>query len=258
MKAIRFFAAIMIFFQTVLCMAAAERDLKDVIMSVLSATGHINAPSKSEVLIRYAERNSVPIEEIGKVLLQLAEDVEPGTGYRSVILDILGDLRLKEALPLLEKVIRQEDDTMRGVAIRAIVKIKNGSELLDFAHEVLRDRQQYSRRNRYKLYRAISTWHLKAESSKRDTRIWQLVLEFFSDALGEEPDADNLKRIDEEFGDADEQYRMSYEREEVLRKVEASAEVERSRKYASEQLGKLRKLPKEKRTRMKIGKSTEE
>ncbi len=251
MKAIGIILSV-VFFQMIFAPpVAALTDLREIVMEGLL----VNDAGKAERFRRYSEKSGVPISEIGKVLVTFAEDETLSKYLRDVAIDVIGDLGFEEALPVLKKISRSADNTMRGSAVHAVIKI-GGDGLPDFAHQVFNDRQHYSRSNRFVLYRSLSRYYMKSGSPRKDSDIRHSLREFFSDAVGEEPDTSNLKLLDENLRDCDVRYKTSYEREEVLKKIERSV-VDSDRAYASEELETLWKLPKEKRTRMKTGKSPE-
>ncbi|MCP4107281.1 MAG: hypothetical protein GY749_17355 [Desulfobacteraceae bacterium] len=154
---------------------------------------------------------------------------------------------------------REQSDlfcSLSGIAILSVSRlVRIGDDgLIDFAYyEVFNNRQLYTGYDRFTLFDGIS-YYLHDTSSRKAEKKREDVRKFFSDAAGRETKHSCLLVIDRELGKTDNNYRKSYEREEVLKKLESS-KAERYKKYASEQLRKLRKLPKESRTHISIGKN---
>ncbi len=241
-------------FQIIVSMAAADTNTKEFVKSVLSGNVHQGEPGKAERIRMYSERTGISVDEIGKTVIQFITDRSIEPHNRLVAVFLAGKLRLKGALPVLKDIIRSENRTFRSSAVRAVVRI--GDEgLIDFAREVVNNRQLYRGFDRFTLYDQLS-YYLHDTSSRKAEKRREDVRKFFSDAAGKETKNSCLLVIDRELGKTDDNYKKSYEREEVLKKLESS-KAERYKKYASDQLGKLRKLPKKIRTHVSIGKNRE-
>ncbi len=241
-------------FQIIVSIAAVGADPKEYVRSILSQNVHPGEPHKDEWIRVYSKRTGVSVNEIGKILVLFIEDKSLELFIRLEAIYIIGELRIKEALPVLKDIIRSENKSFRSSAVSAIVRI--GDEgLIDFAREVVNNRQLYRGFDRFTLYDQLS-YYLHDTSSRKAEKRREDVRKFFSDAAGKETNNSCLLVIDRELGKTDDNYKKSYEREEVLKKLESS-KAERYKKYASDQLGKLRKLPKKIRTHVSIGKNRE-
>ncbi len=253
MKKIGAIIAGVFIFQIMVSMAASGIDTKEFVMDLLSENVHLGEPGKSERILMYSERTGVPIDEIGKILVQFIADKSLGSYIRVEAISNIGWLRFKEALPVLKDIIRSERN-FRSVSVRAIVQI-GGEGLIDFAREVVNDHKQYNFFDRFTLYDQMS-YYLSDASSRKAENVRESVRQFFLDAANKEMGISCLTVIDRELSKIDEQYKTSYEREEVLKKIGRSKAPD-DKQYVSEKLKMLRELSKKKRTHVRIGKKSE-
>ncbi len=141
------------------------------------------------------------------------------------------------------------------MSVCAIVRIGDKG-LIDFACEVVNNHKQFNFYDRFTLYEQLSFYYLRDTSSRKAENIREDVRQFFLDAAGKEMGISCLTVIDRELSKADEQYKTSYEREEVLKKIGRSKAPD-DRQYVSERLKMLKGLQEKKRTHIRIGKNTE-
>ncbi len=241
-------------FQIIVGMAAADTDLKEYVRGILSENVHPGEPGKAEWIRMYSKRTGVPVDEIGKILVQFIADKNLEPDLRTNAISITGKLRFKEALPVLKDIIRSENSNFRSSAVRAVVRI-GGEGLIDFAREVVNNRQLYSGFDRFTLFDRLY-YYLHDASSRKAEKVREDVRQFFLDAAGKEMGISCLTVIDRELSKVDKQYKTSYEREEVLKKIGRSKAPE-DRQYVSERLKMLKGLQEKKRTHIRIGKNTE-
>ncbi len=241
-------------FQIIVGMAAADTDPKEYVRGILSENVHPGEPGKDKWIRMYCKRTGVPVDEIGKILLQFIKDNSLGSFSRSEAIYITGGLRFKEALPVLKDIIRSENSNFRSSALTSVIRI--GDEgLIDFAHEIVNNRQLYTGFDRFTLLDGLS-YYLHDTSSRKAEKVREDVRRFFLDSVVRESRISCLTVIDRELSKADEQYKTSYEREEVLKKIGRSKAPE-DRQYVSERLKMLKGLQEKKRTHIRIGKNTE-
>ncbi len=157
MKTVGRIAAGVFIFQIIVSMAVGM-DTKEFVTDLLLENVHPGEPGKAKQIRMYSKRTGVSVEEIGKILLHFVEDVNLESDIRLNAISIIGRLRLKEALPVLKKIIRSENGTFHSLTIRAIVLI-GGEGLTDFASEVINDHKQYNFFDRFTLYDQLSYWH---------------------------------------------------------------------------------------------------
>jgi len=248
---------------------AEENQPPNRVKQILLATTHIGEPSKTQQLLSYSRASGVPIADIEKVLIRY---VEAGWGAskdddfisyslsRSAVA-ILGDLGSKSAIPLLKNVAtRTADTTLRRTAVRAIVRIGDAG-LLDFCRQVFDDRKRFSDLDRYALYEELSPYvGVHPDAAKEATlflgggELGVLVLQFLVHAVSQELDAGNVMRLDRILCIASKRYRMSYERESILKRFEKS-QVPKHREYFSKELDVLRESSGGSRTHLSITKT---
>lgn len=183
----------------------------------------------------------------------------------------LGHYKAAEAVPLLQKIMESSDEYLRYAAAEAIVRI-GGQALIPTVCRVFTDRKHFTSGHRFRMYEEMSpyiglkTWRAQflTDQEKTDVppKVRSAVLSFLIAAA----DADvtssgNTKRLDTMLCLVSEKYRLSYERESILERLEhkwkniTNGNPE-ARKYPTEQLEALRAVPPEKRTHVKVYKIT--
>ncbi len=251
MKTIKAFAGMILFQILIIGPIIADADTKDFVMRTLMESEHIGEPGKADRIRIYSEKKRISADEILKILAGFVEDENLESYVRQDAISVIGLLRLEDALPVLKKISRSDNELLRTASVLAIARI-GGEGLLDFAEQVVSDRQKYKNIDRHELYWQLSRY-LRNNSERKSEKNREPIRQFLSDAISKEPNVGNLLLLDKELSNADEQYKMSYEREDILKKIEDSKSP-RDRKYAEENLKMLRELPKKKETRMKSGK----
>ena len=258
---------------------AEENNLKDDIRNVLLGGAHPGDPSKAEQLRSYAQRTGNSMDDIENTLLQFLslglKDIsikEDRLGYllckRSIW--VFRELRCTKAIPSLMKLLKATtDDNMRHAALMARVTI-GGKELLPYARDVFCNRKNYCSHGRFLLYEQLSPYvgvnAVRPAPLEEDAlppeheTLRPLVLEFMRNAVYDDiTTAGNTKRLDGILCIADKDYKISHEREDVLKRLEdAWSKIESgqgspsARAYSTEQLKVLRAIPMYERTHIEI------
>jgi hypothetical protein len=183
----------------------------------------------------------------------------------------LGHYKAAEAVPLLQKVMESSDESLRYEAAIAIVKI-GGEALIPTACRVFADRRNFNSDHRFRMYEELSTymglkrWLAEFLIDKERTDVPPevrnaVILFLIAAADADVTSSGNTMRLDAMLCLVSEQYRLSYERESILERLEdkwknISGGNPEARKYPTEQLEALRAIPPEKRTNVKVYKIT--
>ena len=263
--------------------SAKESDLNLDVRNILLSHHNKEDASKVDQLRSYSKNSNRSMQSIETVLISY---LTPGINNVSMNKDrinyllcdnsiyILGELRCQKALPSLKKLCKlSNDENMRHAALRAIIKTDREG-LIQFAHEVFTNRKRYSSYGRFLLYEQLSPYvgvnavkpvPLKKEEfpSGYDT-LRPLILQFMINAIYEDiSTGGGTSRLDKILCIAHDQYKTSYEREDVLKRLESAwSKIKKgngsssARAYPTEQLKILSALPKNKRTHVKIKKIT--
>ena len=97
----------------------SKAQLKEHVRNILLRETHIGDPSKAELFLSYSKNKNVPINNISEILLEFAEDywkqpfVDDGEGHINYLvgsfsIEVLGDLKYEEAVPLLKKIAKKK------------------------------------------------------------------------------------------------------------------------------------------------------
>jgi hypothetical protein len=183
----------------------------------------------------------------------------------------LGYNKAAEAVPLLQKVMESSDESLRYAAAEAIIRIGDNT-LIPTVCRVFTDRKHFTSSHRFRMYGEMSPYiglkpwleEFLIDQEKTDVppKVRSAVLSFLiSAAHADVTTSGNTKRLDTMLCLVSEQYRLSYERESILERLEhkwknISDGNPEARKYPTEQLEALRAVPQEKRTHTKVYKIT--
>jgi len=260
---------------------AEQKSLTDDVRGILLQGAHVGDPSKADQLRACAQNSEYSMQSIENVLVTFLSpelrDVsikEDRMSYllRASAISVLGDLRCGNALPYLRKTCEATtDDNMRHQALIAVLRTDTKG-FMPFAREIFCDRRRYCSHCRFLLYEQLSPYvgvdavrpvplgedALPAECHT----LGPLVLQFMRNAVyADITTAGNTKRLDKILCIADEHYKTSHERENVLKRLEdAWSRIEKgkgspsARAYPAEELRVLRAIPAGKRTHVEIKK----
>jgi len=184
------------------------------------------------------------------------------------VIAVLGELRTSKALPVLNQVVESDNQDIRVTATRAIIKI-GGENLLPFVRHVFCERKRFSWYERFLMYEQLSpyiglqTWRPALLEDKESFKVNEDrradVFQFLINAVyADITSSGNTRRLDEMLCLVSNDYKFSYERENVLERLEqAWTKIDRDpaqkwRVYPTEQLKILHAVPAKKRTHVHI------
>ena len=185
-------------------------------------------------------REEVVKELIGLVRERIWGEVTADEAFtRDNAMVMLGKLKAKEALPVLKEVAYAKP--MRGApqgdAIWSIVDIL-GYGCLDFAREVVTNEAVFSYWERRMLFQKL----LNLVEGERGGE----VMRFLVWAMGREGYEPSVELLDKGLSERSEEYRYSYEREEILRRWEGAG-YERLREQVEKGLKELESVGRRKK-----------
>jgi hypothetical protein len=235
---------------------AEQHELRITVEKTLMRSRHPGQPSHAQELLSEFKKIGRSNEELEEVLIAIVEEECPNIRdrSRSDILCIrtvytLGELRSEAAIPVLSTIARTEHDVLRNTAIGAIANA-GGPEMLEFAREVVSNGAHYIRLDRYRLYKTL-VGNLEDITNLEWNASRAMVNRFLLKAVIDETDAGNVIVLDEYLKKSHMNYRMSYERERTLERIQSSS-VDRYRRYVAEELSALRRSPETERTHVEV------